>query len=226
MGDKVLLGHAIKGSGYDEVRQALDILCAQPATAAHVSRQLAQFYVADSPPPSLVKRMVARWGETGGDIAELLNLLFHSPEFKASLAHPLLKDPQHYVLSAVRMAYDDRVIANTQPVTNWLNRLVQPFYGHLTPDGYPSERVAWNGPGQIEQRFEIAQAIGSGSAGLFKGEAPASVAQPAFPVLQGELYYGGLDQRLAPATRAALAQATSPQEWNVFFLASPDFMGR
>lgn len=226
MGDKVFLGHAIKGSGYDEVRAALDILCADPATAKHVSRQLAQYFTADAPSTGLVNRMAARWAATGGDIAEVLDLLFHSPEFKASLARPLLKDPQHYVLSAVRMAYDDRLVVNTQPVVNWLNRLGQPFYGHLTPDGYPLDRGAWNGPGQIEQRFEIAQAIGSGSGGLFKGEAPGAASQAAFPVLQGALYYGGLADRLAPATKTALAQATSPQEWNVFFLASPDFMGR
>lgn len=219
MGDKVFLGHAIKGSGYGEVEQALDILCAQPATARHVSWRLAQYFVADAPPPALVSRMAVRWAQTGGDMAQVLDLLFHSPEFRASLTHPLLKDPQHYVLSAVRMAYDDRVILDTAPITAWLNRLGQPLYGHLTPDGYPQERAAWNGPGQIEQRFEIAQAIGSASAGLFKGEA-------AFPVLQGALYYGGLDKRLSPATQAALAQATSPQEWNMLFLASPDFMGR
>jgi len=226
MGDKLFLGHVIKGSGYGEVQQALDILCAQPATAAHVSRQLAQVFVGDHPPAALVSRMAARWAQTGGDIAEVLNLVFHSPEFRASLAHPLLKDPQHYVISAVRMAYDDRVILNTQPVVNWLNRLNQPLYGHLTPDGYPLESTACNGPGQIEQRFEIAQAIGSASAGLFRGEAASVTAQPAFPVLQGALYYGGLDQRLSPATKSALAQANSPQEWNLFFLASPDFMGR
>jgi hypothetical protein len=170
--------------------------------------------------------MAARWAQSGGDVAAVLDLLFHSAEFKASLAHPLLKDPQHYVISALRMAYGDRVVANVQPVSQWLNRLGQPFYGHLTPDGYPAERGAWNGPGQIEQRFEIAQTIGSGSAGLFKGEAPDVVAKPGFPVLQGALYYGGLDKRLSATTVAALAQAGSPQEWNIFFLASPDFMGR
>jgi uncharacterized protein (DUF1800 family) len=225
-GDKLFLGHVIHGSGYDEVQQALDILCAQPATARHISRQLAQYFVADTPPPALVERMAERFLATHGDVAKVLDLLFHSPEFRASLAQPLLKDPQHYVLSALRMAYEDRVIVNTAPVSNWLSRLAQPPYGHLTPDGYPQERGAWNGPGQIEQRFEIAQAIGSFSAGLFKGEAPGATARPAFPVLQGALYYGTLANRLTAPTRAGLEQATSPQEWNIFFLASPDFMGR
>jgi hypothetical protein len=44
--------------------------------------------------------------------------------------------------------------------------------------------------------------------------------------LQGAAYYNGIDKMLSPATRTGLAQATSPQEWNVFFLASPDFMRR
>ena len=225
-GDKVFLGHTIRGSGYDEVRQALDILCAQPATARHVSKQIAQYFVADDPPRALVDRIAGRFSETHGDIAKVLNLLFHTPEFHASLRQPLLKDPQHYVLSAIRLAYDDRVIVNPAPVNNWLGRLAQPLYGHLTPDGYALERTAWNGPGQIEQRFEVAQAIGSGSAGLFKGEAPNAAAQPAFPVLQGALYYGGLGDTLSSSTQSALTQANSPQEWNIFFLASPDFMGR
>ncbi|MBU6207098.1 MAG: DUF1800 family protein [Alphaproteobacteria bacterium] len=225
-GDKLFLGHVIKGSGYGEVQQALDILCAQPATAQHISKQIAQYFVSDAPPPALVYRMAQRWQETGGNIAAVLDIMFHSPEFRASLGQPLLKDPMHYVLSAVRMAYDDRVVVNTAPINNWLYGLSEPLYGHLTPDGYPLERSAWNGPGQIEARFEIARAIGSGAAGLFKADAPQAQAQPAFPLLQGALYYQGLANTLAPPTRTALAQATSPQEWNIFFLASPDFMRR
>ena len=225
-GDKLFLGHVIKGTGYDEVVQALDILATHPATAAHISRELAEYFVADAPPPALVNRMAARFLESHGDIAAVLDVMAHSPEFAASLRQPLLKDPQHYILSSLRMAYDDRVIVNTGPVVGWLNRLGQPLYGHLTPDGYPPERSAWNGPGQIEQRFEIAQTIGGGAAGLFKGEAQGATALPAFPVLQGALYYSVIADQLGAPTRAALNAATSPQEWNTFFLSSPEFMGR
>jgi hypothetical protein len=31
---------------------------------------------------------------------------------------------------------------------------------------------------------------------------------------------------LSPATRAALDRATTPQEWNAYFLAAPEFMVR
>ena len=43
-------------------------------------------------------------------------------------------------------------------------------------------------------------------------------------MLQNELYFTLLRDRLAPATRTALDQATSPQDWNTLYLSSPDFM--
>jgi len=56
-GDKVFLGQTIKGRGLAEVDDVIDILSRQPATARHISQQLAIFFVADAPPPALVERM-------------------------------------------------------------------------------------------------------------------------------------------------------------------------
>jgi hypothetical protein len=50
-GDKQFLGHTIKGSGFHEVEQALDLIAASPATAHHVSLQLATYFTGDNPPP-------------------------------------------------------------------------------------------------------------------------------------------------------------------------------
>ena len=47
----------------------------------------------------------------------------------------------------------------------------------------------------------------------------------ALSVLQGDAV-DGIAPRLAAATQQALGQATSPQEWNTYLLASPDFMHR
>jgi len=44
--------------------------------------------------------------------------------------------------------------------------------------------------------------------------------------LTNALYYQTLHKTLSNATRQALEEATSPQEWNLFFLASPEFMHR
>ena len=225
-GDKILLGHLIHGEGFSEVEQALDILASQPATAEHLSRQMAAYFMGDNPPDAVVQRMAGAYQRSDGDIAEVLRALFHSPEFKASLARGAFKDPAHYTLSAVRYAYDDRMILNTAPIQSWLNRLAEGLYNHQTPDGYPSDAAAWTGPGQMTLRFEIARQIGSGGAGLFKPDGPAAVDHPGYPQLQNALYFQTVAQTLSKPTREALDQAVSPQDWNTLFLASPEFMRR
>jgi Protein of unknown function (DUF1800) len=123
--------------------------------------------------------------------------MIDAPEFSASSAQKF-KDPVCYVMSAVRLAYDDKVILKTQPVQNWLNRLSEGLYNYQTPDGYPAVSRAWDGPGQIETRLEIARQIGSGSAGLFKQDMPGAADNPAFPQLDNALYFDGLEQTLRP----------------------------
>lgn len=223
-GDKQLLGITVKGSGEAELDQVLDLLARHPSTARFVSARLAQYFVADEPPPALVERMAERWRQSDGRIADVMRTMVASPEFEASLGRKF-KDPTHYVVSAVRLAYADKVVLNTGPMIGWLYRLGQAPYNRQTPDGYPLDESAWAGPGQMTTRFEIARAIGSGSAGLFKVDGE-SRERPAFPQIAHPLYYDGIAPRLAPATQQALAQATSPQEWNTYLLASPDFMHR
>jgi uncharacterized protein (DUF1800 family) len=219
--DKMLLGLPIRGSGFAEIEQAVTILCAHPATAAHVSRQIAVYFVADDPPKPLIDRMARTFIRSRGAIAAVLDTLFRAPEFAAA-AGTRFKDPMRYVLSAVRLAYDDKVIVNTGPIQNWLNRLGEGLFNRQTPDGYPMVSSAWNASGQMMTRFEIARQIGANSAGLFR--TPETGEQPAFPLLQNALYFDSLRAGLSPQTQAALDKAVSPQEWNTLFLSSPEFM--
>ncbi|MFG6456336.1 DUF1800 domain-containing protein [Roseateles sp. BYS96W] len=223
-GDKTLLGITVKGRGYAELDEVLDRLARHPSTARFVSHKLAQYFVADEPPPALVRRMAERWQQSDGSIAEVLRAMIAAPEFEASLGRKF-KDPTHYVVSAVRLAYADKVVLNTAPMIGWLYRLGQAPYNRQTPDGYAMDESAWAGPGQMTTRFEIARAIGSGSAGLFKVEGEPKD-RPAFPQIANPLYYDGIAPRLAAPTQQALGTATSPQEWNTYLLASPDFMHR
>lgn len=224
-GVKTVLGHSIKGRGLEEVDEVLDILCRHPSTARFVSRKLAVQFVADDPPTELVERMAQTFQRTNGAIAAVMRTLIDSPEFARSLGHKF-KDPVHYVVSAVRLAYDDKPILNANPMINWLNRMGEAHYNRPTPDGYPNGEAAWAGPGQMTTRFEIARAVGSGNAGLFKTEGSDPVEVPAFPRLANAFYYRSLEATLRGTTRTALDKAVSPQEWNVFLLSSPDFMYR
>ena len=222
-GTKTFLGREIHGSGPREIDQAIDILAKSPATARFISRQLATFFVADNPPESLVTRMTDTFKQSDGNIAAVLATAFASPEFDASLGGKF-KDPLHYALSAVRLAYGEKPILNVQPIRNWLNRMAEPLYGHETPDGFPITQAAWAGPGAMATRFEIARVIGSSSAGLFKSDGKDDPEQPAFPQIANPLYFDSIGPTLASATTGALDKAMSPQDWNTLFFSSPEFM--
>jgi uncharacterized protein (DUF1800 family) len=222
-GSKTLLGHPLAGGGFDEVEAAVTLIVKQPACARFISRELATYFVADNPPAPLVDRMARTFMQTDGDLAAVLRTLFLAREFNAALGGKF-KDPMRFVVSAVRFAYDGRTIENTRPMFNWLSGLGEAVYGRQTPDGYPLTELNWASSGQMSRRFEIARAIGAGSAGLFdaqNGGTPGSA--PGFPQLANRLYFEAVEPYLATRTRDALERAVSQQEWNTFLLSSPEF---
>jgi uncharacterized protein (DUF1800 family) len=226
---KSLLGQPLQQRGLAEVEEALDRLARHPATARHISRKLVQYWLADPPPAALVERVAQAFTASDGDIAFTLRALLGSPEF-AQGAGRQLKDPMRFVVSALRLTHDDRVIQNFTAVLGWLSRLGQPLYGRQTPDGWPLDEAAWSSPGQMTVRFEVARAIGSGSGGLFTPAGTAQGTPPppgsTTPQAPRALYDQVLQHLLGPPTRAALAQAATPQEWNAFLLSSPELMRR
>jgi len=220
-GDKQFLGYTIRGSGLKEVAQAIDILAHQPATARHISTELAQYFCCDDPPKSLVDAMAATFLGSDGDIAAVLRTLFDSREFAASLGRKF-KDPMQWTISALRASFADRPIADLVPVSQMLNRLGEPLYGHETPDGYSMAEAAWAGPGQMQTRFEIARQIGAGAPRLFQGSDGDAPTRASPPVLEQTAYFQSL--RLADATRSAIDHGASAADRNMLFLSSPDFM--
>jgi uncharacterized protein (DUF1800 family) len=219
---KTLLGHTLTHHGFAEVSEAVDLLVRQSACAHFVSRKLAVYFVGDDPPKALVERMAQTFQQTDGDIAAVLRTLFTSREL-GEQAGRKFKDPMQYVVSALRMAYDTRPIENMHPVMGWLSALGEPQFGHQTPDGYSLQDTAWSSSGQMSRRFEIARAIGSGSAGLFDPEDAGTKTVGGFPLLTTPVYYSVVAPLLSAPTRNALETARSQQEWNLYLLASPDF---
>jgi uncharacterized protein (DUF1800 family) len=220
---KELLGRPLQGQGMAELDEALDRLARAPATARFVTRKMAAYLVGDAPPPALLQALAERFQQSDGHIGAVLQTLVASEAFQASLG-TRLRDPVQYVMAGLRLGYADRVLANPDPAISWLQRLAEPLYGRVTPDGYPLDSAAWTSSGQLAVRFEIARALGgAGTGALFRAEgAPPPKVPP--PAIAQSAAFRAMEPQLAPATRVALARAGSPAEWNTFLLSSPEFM--
>jgi uncharacterized protein (DUF1800 family) len=233
-GDKTFLGHTIRGSGEDEGEQALDILARSPATARHIGYELAQYFVADDPPPALVRRLAKRFLDTDGDIRAVLDTLFHSPEFwDRQYYGNKFKTPYQYLVSAVRASGVDPV--NIRPLYGMLYQLGMPLYACLTPDGYQNTRAVWLNPDAMTRRISFATALASGrlplaqpaedNAGTMRKKMDRAERGPMTPVkpVDATQLADTLGDELASLTRATLKE-TPPPLRAALILGSPEFM--
>jgi uncharacterized protein (DUF1800 family) len=188
-GAKTWLGRPVAAGGQQEGEMALDVLAVHPATARHISYQLAQYFVSDVPPPALVDRMAKAWIEGRGDIRSVLRTLFTSDEFMSpQAAGAKFKTPYQFVVSAVRASAVP--VTNVAPLLGTMNQLGMPLYGCQTPDGYKNTQDAWLNPDALSRRITFATALGAGRLALASPPPDlqamsASAALPARAVPQG-----------------------------------------
>lgn len=159
-GAKRLLGQSIPaGGGLEEGEAALRRLARHPATARRVALRMAQWFVADAPPPALVDRLTQRYLDSGGDIAEVLRALIDAPE-TWSPQQTLFKTPQDYacsVLAALGGVHDER---QALQVGRFLQAAGQPLLAWPTPDGYPTLASTWLSPEALARRADLAMTLG------------------------------------------------------------------
>ena len=102
-GEKVLLEQTIPSGGIDEGEAVLDILTHHPSTASFIAAKLARRFVADNPPPALVRRVAQVFTDTDGDIRAMVRAILTSPEFSSSTAiRAKAKSPFESVVSSMR----------------------------------------------------------------------------------------------------------------------------
>ncbi|WP_076592951.1 DUF1800 domain-containing protein [Herminiimonas arsenitoxidans] len=225
-GDKQWLGQTIRAEGQLEGERALDILAMHPATARHLSYQLAQYFVQDQPPPALVERLSRRYLETGGNIREVLLTLFNSREFMAQAGTgSKFKTPYQFVVSAARAGQVQ--FTNVRPFLNALNQLGMPLYGCQTPDGYKNTESAWLNPDALTRRIAFANALASGRLPLNKINDEAQAMNP--PAIQNPppLNTDALLDTLGPGISAQTRTTIENNPANLrsaMVLGSPDFM--
>ncbi|MBV9301723.1 MAG: DUF1800 domain-containing protein [Acidobacteriaceae bacterium] len=158
-GEKIVLGQVIPaGGGIDDGLAVLNILVHRPSTAHFISLKLAQRFVADDPPPSLVNRMAQVFRETQGDLREVTKTMLTSPEFWSQGAYRAkVKSPLEMVVSAVRATNAN--VDSAFPLANELQRLGEPAYRKVEPTGYSSANAEWVSSAGLLERMNFALAL-------------------------------------------------------------------
>jgi len=156
--DKTFLGHTIKGSGWPEVEQVLDILATHPSTARHIARQLSTFLVADEPPKELVEGAADIFTKSKGDLKATVQFIIESDAFSA-YAGKQFKSPLQYAISAVQIAGIKDPARVVRVVRQALTLAGAPLYGRLTPDGYDLQGGSWISTGQLANRLAVAENV-------------------------------------------------------------------
>lgn len=158
-GAKRVLGQRLPADGgVEEGERILDRLAAHPATARHVAHKLAARFVADEPPPRLVEALARRYRRSDGDLAQLMRTLLESPDFwQAAAQRNKLKTPFEYAVSALRATGSE--VQDVRALATWIERMGQPLYGHLTPDGQPEHATHWLQPDALQNRLAFAAAL-------------------------------------------------------------------
>src|SRR5215472_7115178 len=166
-GEKVLLGNVIPaGGGMEDGEKVLDILAAHPSTAHFISRELAQRFIADDPPESVVNMMAQTFLATGGDIREVMKTMLNSKEFWSQGAYRAkIKTPFEMAVSCVRALDGDATDA--WALSNQVGSLGEPLYRKQEPTGYSNLNSEWVSSAALLNRMNFAlQLAKNGVAGV------------------------------------------------------------
>jgi len=220
-GEKTVLGHKIPaGGGVKDGLTVLDILAHHPSTAHFISKQLAQRFVADDPPPALVERMAQTFLKTDGDLRAVLLTMFDSIEFRSEGAWDAkIKSPFEMVVSAVRATGADAI--DTAILTQRVADLGEPLYRKVEPNGYPLTGDGWLGTADLLGRLNFTSSLIMGKVPGVKVDAARWNGKTA-----DEISRDLLARPAAPETMAAISPTAPPTAIAQLILGSPEFNKR
>lgn len=222
-GPKVVLGHTIQEQGEGEGLQVLHILATSPATARHICQELAERFVSDQPPPSLVDRMAQTFLATHGEIRPVLRTMFLSPEFwSLDTLDAKVKTPLLYVTSATRASATDAAQPGVLALA--VAKLGMPLYACQPPTGYSMQSSAWSNSGSLVERMNFAVAFSQNRLPGVRNDWDALLGPDAATLqpsrkeadLESILLHGDISQATHDAVLQGLLDAPAQQPTGIF----------
>ncbi len=224
-GAKTVLGTRIDAGGERDGQAVLDLLAAHPSTATFIATKLARRFVADEPPPALVKRAAATFTTSRGDLRAVVRTILTSPEFlSAEARRAKVKTPFEFVASALRVTRAE--VADGSAVVQQVRTLGMPLYFAQPPTGYADTADAWVNTGALVARMNFAVDL---TANRLRGVrvdlaamAGTTDAERAKAWATAQLLRG----QASASTSATLARGTDLPSIAALALGSPEFQRR
>ncbi len=159
------LANATPGAGPAELRTLIEKLAVHPATVRRLVTRMAQRFVSDTPPASLISRLSSVYLANRTAVTPVLRTLFTSREFAESTGRKWAR-PQEYLAAAYAAGRPRYVAPKTGGVYAplgtylWLlETLGHVPMDHPDPDGPKDIAAAWLNPGALLARWNAAEAV-------------------------------------------------------------------
>jgi uncharacterized protein (DUF1800 family) len=205
-GERTLLGHKLPADT-DQLRAALQILAAHPATIGHICRKLAAHFCGDTPPPAVVSRMADAWRGSDGHLPAVYAALVAAPE--AWAPGPVkYRTPQDFVIAAARAL---EIHGQGREFLEEFGILGETPFEAPAPTGWSDMDSAWIDPAGVVGRVACAERL----AGYAPKQADASTLLPQV-----------IDAAEHSATPDVILAEPNPRRALAFLLASPEFQRR
>ena len=177
-----------------------------PSTAKHVCFKLARHFIKDTPPQSLVNKLISRWHVSEGNIKEVMIELINAPESWQESAEKF-KTPREFVVSSLRALGREQL--GTKQLVGSLQLLGQMPFNAGSPAGYSDEQQDWDGSSALIARIDWTAVMSS------KIKANAEK-------IMNSIYAGSVSE----LTYKAVIRAESREQSLTLLLMSPEFQRR
>jgi len=223
-GEKVVLGVTIPaGGGREDGLKVLDILSKHPSTARFVSTKLAQRFIADTPPESVVKTMAETFRKTDGDIRETMRTMLKSREFWSEGAYRAkVKSPLELVTSALRATGAE--VTFPFGLAAKIAEMGQPLYRKQEPTGYPNNSSEWVNSAGLLARMNFALALTQNQLPGVRVAIAGSNDEPAR--LAKQFLFTEPDEQTRDALSRAAQEGKSSEIMAALVIGSPEFQRR
>lgn len=205
-----MLDGVYRESDETQATEMLHALAVHPSTAKHLSRKLAQHFIADNPSDGDIASLAHVYRETDGDLAALYAALIEL-DAPWDNAFSKIKQPWDYVISSLRVLDIQTNPKFVALIDRYLIAMGQPAFTAPGPQGWYDTAADWSDPSSFKERI-----IWASNAAHLKAEDsdPTEVATRSFgPFLKSD-------------TLMAVQHAESREDALTLLVASPEFQRR